>query len=394
VTTWREATKSVHGDDTGPREGPVTTPIAQTSTFGFLDTQAIDDLYEGRREGHAYSRYSNPTVASAARRVAVLEGGEAGILTASGMGAVTAIVLAHAKAGGRILAVQDTYGGTTALFERILPRFGVRVDRFPTADAKSLERALADGGADLVWLESPTNPTLRLVDLDAVSAIARDAGVPTAIDSTFASPINAKPLAHGIDVVMHSATKYLGGHADLTLGAIVASRKRLAAIEAVARTLGATPDPHAAFLLERGLKTLELRVKRANANAQSLAEWLERHPKVARVHYPGLLSHPQHALARRVMPGGGGGVVSFDLKAGTKAAAVAFADALRLVRNAASLGGVESLVTLPVVQSHRSLSPQQLAASGITPGTVRLACGVEDVGDLRADLDQALAKVP
>ncbi|MHB8604974.1 MAG: trans-sulfuration enzyme family protein [Thermoplasmatota archaeon] len=401
------STTAIHGDERGSRAGPTVTPIAQASTFAAESTQAFDDIYEGRRAGYVYSRYANPTCEAVAHKIALLERAEACIVTASGMGAISATVLAFAKAGGRIVSTQDLYGGTASFFANTLARLGVRVDYVPTTDTKAIERALRSepaqrDGAErasvsserpqLLYLESPTNPTLRLVDLKAAAAAARAAGVPSVVDSTFATPVNSRPHELGIDVVVHSATKYLGGHSDITAGAIVGSHARIAEILPTVKSLGPTLDPFAAFLLERGLKTLAPRVRAANANALALAQFVERQPKVERVHYPGLSSHPQHALARAQMPGGFGGLVSFDV-AGGKAAAARFVDALEIAKNAASLGGVDSLVSLPVVQSHRNWSPERLAASGIAPGTVRFACGIEDTEDLLADVEQALARV-
>ncbi|HVM45279.1 MAG TPA: aminotransferase class I/II-fold pyridoxal phosphate-dependent enzyme [Candidatus Thermoplasmatota archaeon] len=382
-----ESTTGVHGRGRA-RPGPLTTPIYQTSTFVLKDAADVDAVYEGRREGDVYSRFSNPTLASAADRVAALEGAEAGLVFASGMAAISAAVLAHVGAGGRIVANEDLYGGTTRLFHELATRFGVRVDKFRSDDADAM-RALLREPADLLYVETPTNPTLLLVDLAAAAQSARASGTPSLCDSTFASPVNSKPLALGMDLVVHSGTKYLGGHADLTAGALAGSRERIRRVDAMGRSLGGTLDPHAAFLLERGMKTIALRVRACNANAQRVAEHLERHPAVRKVHYPGLPSHPQHALAKRQMPGGCGAVLSFDLA--SLGDAKRFLDGLRLVRNAASLGGVESLCSIPYQQSHRGQPPEVLARSGIVPGTVRLSVGVEDADDLLADLDQALA---
>jgi len=387
VTKKGESTTGVHGRQASGR-GSLTTPIQQTSTFALDSAADVDDVYEGRRTGDVYSRYTNPTLASAADRIAALEGAEAGLVCASGMAAISATVLAFVKSGGRILANEDLYGGTLKLFSILADRYQIKVDFFPSSDTEVLRAALR-APADLVYLETPTNPTLRLVDLRAAAEAARAAGVATVVDSTFASPINSKPLALGIDVVIHSATKYLGGHADITAGAVVGRAAHVKAIDLMQRSFGGMLDPHAAFLLERGVKTLSLRVKAANANAQRIAEHLATHPAVKKVHYPGLASHPQHALAKRQMPGGFGGVVSFDL-AGL-AEAKQFLDELRVIRNAASLGGVESLAMISVQQSHRGQPPEVLARCGITPGTVRLALGVEDAVDLVADVDRALA---
>ena len=381
-----DATLGVHGRAKQGR-GALTTPIYQTSTFVLEDAQDVDDVYDGRRAGDVYSRYSNPTLTSVADRIAALERAESGVVMSSGMAAIAAVVLSFVPAGGRIVANGDLYGGTLRLFQEMGARFGVRLDVFPSADTDALRAALREP-AHLLFLESPTNPTLRLVDLAAAAEAARAAGVASVVDSTFASPVNCKPLTLGMDLVMHSATKYLAGHADITAGAIVGRRELVARVDMTNRIFGGTMDPHAAFLLERGLKTLAVRVKQCNANAQRMAEHLEKHPAVSRVHYPGLASHPQHALAKRQMPGGHGGLLSFDLASFDDAKR--FLDRIRIVRNAASLGGVESLCSLPLQQSHRRQPPEVLARSGIVPGTVRLAVGVEDIDDLLRDVDQAL----
>lgn len=382
-----ERTTSVHGHEEA-RRGPLVTPIHQTSTFVLADAEDVDAVYEGRAQGDVYTRLSNPSLAAVEAKVAALERTASALVSGSGMAAVSTTVLAFVGAGGRIVATEDLYGGTANLFRVLRTRFGIRVDTVPTTEPGALREALRTP-ADLVWLETPTNPTLRLVDLQASAEIARAAGVVSAVDSTFASPVNTRPHELGVDLVVHSATKYLGGHSDLSAGVVCGSRDHVQRVADLHRLLGPVLDPHAAFLLERGLRTLPLRVQAANENAQRLGEHLSSHPAVLRVHYPGLASHPQHALAKRQMSGGCGGLLSFDLP--TFEDAKRFMDGLRLVRNAASLGGVESLVSLPVQQSHRRQPPEALARSGITPGTVRMALGIEDAGDLVADVERALA---
>lgn len=381
-----ERTTSVHGHEE-PRKGPLVTPIHQTSTFVLADAEDVDAVYEGRSAGDVYTRYSNPSTAAVEAKLAALERTEAALVSASGMAACATTILAHVGAGGRVVATEDLYGGTINLLRVLQQRFGVRVETVPTTDPEALRAALRRERADLVWLETPTNPTLRLVDIKASAEAAREAGVASAVDSTFASPVNTRPHELGVDLVVHSATKYLGGHSDLSAGAVCGTRGSIQRIGALHRLLGPVLDPHAAFLLERGLRTLPLRVQAANENAQAMAEHLSTHPAVRRVNYPGLPAHPQHALARAQMRGFGG-LLSFDLA--TFEEAKRFVDGLRLVRNAASLGGVESLVSLPVQQSHRRQPPEVLATAGITPGTVRLALGVEDAADLLADVDRAL----
>lgn len=382
-----DRTASVHGPDETTR-GSLTTPIHQTTTFALDDAQDVDDVYEGRRAGDVYSRYSNPSVSSLERRLAQLERTDACVAVASGMAAIASTITAFVPAGGRIVANADLYGGTVNLLKLMRERYNVRVELVPTADAGAIARALREK-TDLLYLETPTNPTLRLVDLRAAAEAARAAGVVSAVDSTFASPVISRPHGLGIDLVIHAATKYLAGHADVTAGAVCAPAALAAKVRGVAKLTGPTLDPHAAYLVERGLKTLPLRARAANENAQRMAELLASHPAVQKVHYPGLASHPQHDLAKRQMPGGFGGVLSFDVA--TFADAKGFLDRVRVIRNAASLGGVESLCSLPYQQSHRGQPKAALDASGITEGTVRLALGVEDADDLIRDVEQALA---
>jgi cystathionine beta-lyase/cystathionine gamma-synthase len=384
-----DRTLSVHGNEE-PRRGPLVTPIHQTSTFILEDAEDVDAVYEGRREGDVYTRFSNPSLAAVESKLAALERAEAALVVASGMAAITTTALTLVPAGGRVVATEDLYGATAKLFAWLSAQHRVRVDFVPTTEPEALREALRTEGADLVFLETPTNPTLRLADVRESAAIAREAGVVSVVDSTFSSPVNSRPLELGADLVVHSATKYLGGHSDLMAGAVCGPRALVQRVSTMHRLVGAVLDPHAAFLLERGLRTLPLRVAAANGNAQRVAAFLEAHPRVARVHYPGLASHPQHALAKRQMPGGFGGLLSFDLA--SLAEAKRFLSALRLVRNAASLGGVESLCSLPLQQSHRGQTREALAQSGITEGTVRLALGIEDEDDLVADVAQALAK--
>lgn len=381
-----DATGSVHGG-VRRRDASLVAPVHQTTTFVLQSAADVDDVYERRREADVYTRYSNPTLTHVAARLAALERTEDALVTGSGMGAISGTLLALVGSGGRIVATEDLYGGVRGLLGQLAARFGVRVDFVPSTRPDALRDALREP-ADLVYLETPTNPTLRLVDLAASAEIARAAGVLTAVDSTFATPVNSRPHELGIDVVLHSATKYLGGHSDIMAGVACGTREVVERLRAWHRFHGAVLDPHAAFLLDRGLRTLALRVRAANANAQAVAEAASRHASVERVHYPGLPSHPQHALAKRQMPGGFGGVVSIELASFERAKR--FVDALDLVTNAASLGGVESLVSIPVQQSHRGQPSAMLERSGIAPGTVRLALGVEDADDLVADVERAL----
>jgi cystathionine beta-lyase/cystathionine gamma-synthase len=364
------------------------TPIYQTSTFDFESTEAMDAWYEGRVEGFHYTRYGNPTNAVVESKLAALEGADAAVVTGSGMGAITTTLLALTKAGDRVVAVRDVYGGTFGVLSKLLARFGVAVDWVPVDDLRAFEVALSKP-ARLVYLESPTNPLLKLCDLEAVSRLARHAGAVTVVDSTFATPVHVRPREHGIDLVVHSATKALGGHADISAGVVMGPRNLMDSILTTHKQVGAVLDPHAAFLLERGLKTLELRVVRQAENALAVARAMEAKLGAGAVHYPGLESHPQHKLAQRQMRRGFGSVLSIDLP--SKEAAFRYANALRVFHNAASLGGVESLVSLPIVTSHRNLAPADFAAVGLKPGTVRLAVGTEPTAELVADVEQALA---
>lgn len=388
-----DSTEAVHAGRRGRKAAPLAEPVVRASAFTVDAMADFDPLYEGRKSGYVYARFGSPTVDAAARRLAVLEGAEACVLAASGMAAISTTLLAHARAGGRFLAQSEVYGATNNLLTQVVARLGVRVDRFSATDTKALERLLAEGPADLVYLESPTNPTVRLPDLRAAAALARHAGAVSVVDGTFATPVNSRPLALGVDLVVHSATKYLGGHGDVMAGAVLGAKAHVDRVHAHLKLLGGVLDADTAYLLDRGLKTLPLRMARVNANAQGLAETLERHPKVARVHYPGLASHPQHALAKAQMPGGFGGILAFDLKADTREAAERFSDALQLVKNAATLGTAETLVMVSVLNSHRGQTPETLAAAGIGPSTMRISCGLEDLSDLRADVLQALDKV-
>ncbi|HWG91859.1 MAG TPA: PLP-dependent aspartate aminotransferase family protein [Candidatus Thermoplasmatota archaeon] len=381
-------TKSIHGDENA-KAGSVVTPIYQTSTFAATRTEDLLAL-QGSDSTVFYTRYGNPSLAAAEKKIALLEGAERALVSGSGMAAVSETVLSLVGTGGRIVSVRDIYGGTHALFSTVCARMGIRVDYVPTTSPEALAEALRTP-ADLVYLESPTNPTFRLVDIRESARIAKERGVLTVIDSTFASPINSRPIELGVDVVLHSATKYLGGHSDISAGAVAGSNAVMEKIIKTHRLLGAVLDPHAAFLLERGIKTLPVRMRQHNETGMAIAEYLAGHPKVARVHYPGHPSHPQHSLAKRQMSGFGG-VLAIDLKSDEKGAA-RFADSLQLVRNAPSLGSVESLVSIPVLTSHRAVPPAEYPSMGITSGTVRLSLGLEDVDDLIADLDAALKAV-
>lgn len=381
------ATRAIHGGEPASRVNqPVVPPIHLSSTFESKDIDEQVELEE-RKADTFYTRYGNPTLSLAERVVADLEGTESAAVFGSGMAAITTTLLAHLKSGDHAVFQREIYGGAHRFANEILPSYGVSVGWFESMDADGLERALRENTRAL-YLESPTNPTLKLVDIERVARVARNRGVPTFIDSTFASPFNTRPHELGIDAVLHSATKYLGGHSDLLAGALAGSSSLVSRVKSHLRVLGGILDPHAAYLLLRGMKTLELRVKRHNENALEVARFLLSHDRVRAVHYPMLESHPQYELARRQMKGGGG-VLSFEV-AGGLAEAKRFADALELVRVAPSLGSVESLLSIPCLTSHAMLSPEERRRAGIADGLVRLALGVESPEDLVADLSRAL----
>jgi cystathionine beta-lyase/cystathionine gamma-synthase len=381
-------TEAVRGGmDLSKKNGPLSTPIYQTSTFEVTD---MEEQVRATPTDHFYTRYGNPTHTVAENAIAELEGAEAALLFASGMSAITTTILALTKAGDHIVAQRDIYGGATKFFTQWLPKFGVEVTLVDTTDYQQHAKAIRPN-TKILHLESPTNPTLRVVDLKKVGAVAKQHGITTLIDSTFATPINCRPAEFGIDLVMHSGTKYFGGHADLICG-IVAGRKDLIdTIHGTRTTLGCNMDPHAAWLLLRGIKTLAVRVHRQNDNALRVAQFLKGHPKVRSVSYPFLEGHPQRALAMEQMRGGGG-VLSFEVE-GTGEDACRFAEALNLFTLAPSLGGVESLVTIPVITSHAMIRPDEREKMGVTEQLVRLSVGVENVEDLIADLNQAFSVV-
>lgn len=338
---------------------------------------------------YLYSRYANPTVTAAEEKVAALEGAEEAIALASGMAAEMVAALTACQAGDEIVSMLDVYGGTLKLFEHVLPRCGIKTRFVPFRDIGNIERHFTRK-TRMLFLESPTNPTLRCVDLARLCELGRKRKVCVVVDNTFATPVLQKPIEFGADIVIHSATKYLGGHSDLTAGVLAGSKQWMERARPIMVLTGGCLDPGCAYLLLRGLKTLHLRVERACCNAMQIAEALRKHPKVAHVYYPGLDDDPGHQLARAQMKDFGM-MVSFDMRGGGRAAE-RFIDSLTLWYLAATLGGVESTVSYPVLTSHIGLDPKRLELLGVSPATVRLSVGVEGVDDLWADLEQALAR--
>lgn len=386
--TRRLETAAVHGAaDLEKKNGPVGTPIYQTSTFEVTDN---DEQQRVTTTDRYYTRWGNPTNTVAEQAVAALEGVESARTFASGMGAITTTILALLKTGDHIVAQRDIYGGVTKFFSQWLPRLGIETTFVDTNDYEQHARAIRPN-TRLLYLESPTNPALRVVDLKKAAALARQHKLISMIDSTFGTPINQHPAEYGIDLVMHSGTKYLSGHADLTCGVVAGRHELMEPIHETRTTLGNCMDPHASWLLIRGLKTLAVRVARQNENALRVAEFLEQHAKVRRVHYPFLKSHPQHAIARQQMSGGGG-MVTFEVE-GTGEDARRVSEAMRLFTLATSLGGVESLVSIPVLTSHAMISAEQREKMGVTEQMVRLSVGIENGDDLIEDLERALAAV-
>lgn len=370
-------------------------PVVQTATYTFKDTADLCAFQEARMWGGAqdrteYGRYGNPTVAACEAKLAALEHGQAAVLFSSGMNAVTSVLLAMLSAGTHLIIGDDCYRRTRQFCRTYLKRFGIEHTVVPMGDLAALEAAIQPN-TRLIVSESPTNPYLRVVDLVKLAEIARRHGVKTLIDATFASPVNQTPLDFGIDLVLHSATKYLSGHNDILAGVVVGQAGLIDSLRQALGVLGGVADPHTAGLLLRGLKTLALRVERQNCTAQAVAEFLEAHPRVARVWYPGLASHPDHAVAQAQMLGFGG-VVSFEVAGGLEAAS-RFIDALEIPIIAASLGGVESLIEQPALMSYYELSTEERLAVGIKDNLVRFAVGVEDTDDLLADLAQALDRL-
>ncbi|SDN92938.1 cystathionine gamma-synthase [Halomonas shengliensis] len=380
------ATRAIHGQRQRDTFGSPHMPIYDTTTFAFPDTATLLEVTEGRRQAPLYTRYGhNPTLFALEETLAALEEAEAAWAFSSGMGAISTLFLAHGRRG--IACLGEVYGGTLSLLEQQLPALGIETHLLEGYKPEPLERLLASG-VGLVYLETPTNPTLRLIDIAAVADQAHRHGALVAVDGTFATPINQRPLALGADLVVHSATKYLGGHSDLTAGAVMGSAEMLAPLWHWRQNLGTALSPQAASLLSRSLRTLPLRMQRHNASAQAIAESLRGHPAIERVLYPGLDSHPGHALAQRQMSGFGG-MLTLELAGGREAAA-RVADRLSLFALAPSLGGVESLVSQPCATSHADLTPEERARRGIGDGMLRLSVGLEEVEDLLADLHQAL----
>jgi cystathionine gamma-synthase len=382
------STTAVHAGEPRPKPAhSLATPIVQTATYSFANTQELIDHFEGKIDRVEYGRYGNPTQRIAEAKVAALEGAEDCLLFSSGMAAMTTALFAILSRGTHVVVTDDSYRRTRQFLNQTLQRYGIEVSTVPAGDYDALEDAIRPNTRALVS-ESPTNPYNRIMDLARFAEIGRRHRVKTVIDGTFATPYNQRPLEFGVDLVMHSATKFLGGHNDLLAGAICGSRELVDGVRSLQAISGAVLDPFAAYLLVRGLKTFALRMERQNANAQAVAEFLAGHPRVAAVHYAGLPSHPQHEVAKKQMRGYGG-VVSFEVH-GDLAAASRVVDACRIPYIASSLGGVESLIEQPAIMSFYELTTEERLAVGIKDSLIRYSVGIEDAEDLVADLAQAL----
>jgi cystathionine beta-lyase/cystathionine gamma-synthase len=383
-------TTAVHGGERTDEQqfGSVVSPVFHSATFAFENFEAMRRYARGELpEAYFYSRYANPTVAEAERKIAELEGAEACVVTSSGSAATFCTMVTLCSTGDEVIACDSVYGGTVKILTKLLSRFGIKA-RFISLDQLDRLPQLASERARVFWFESPANPLNRIVDLQLAADLSRKAGLFSVIDNTFASPVLQQPLAAGVNAVMHSATKYLSGHSDLTAGAVAGSREFIDRVRQTSVMVGTTLDPAAAYLLSRGMKTLDVRVRRSCDNALLLAQALRQHAKVARVYYPGLEDDPSHALAKRQMTAFGG-IVAIDVAGGEMEVEKLF-DSLRLVRTAPSLGGVETLASYPLYSSHAGFSDEQLAAAGVSAATVRFAVGIESPEDIIADITQAL----
>jgi methionine-gamma-lyase len=382
-------TNAVHAGE-GNKHGVgvgVGTPIARTSTFTFSSTAEMKLWAEGKSKAYIYTRYGNPTLAIAEQKIAALEGAEAAVVTASGMAAISSALLGALKCGDELISTAQLYGGTYRLMRDVFGDLGIKVHHVGT-DLAEIED-LVNSRTRVLYVESPTNPTVRLVDIAKAAQFAKKHNLVSIIDNTFATPVLQQPIKLGYDIVVHSATKALAGHSDVIAGVAVGNKKWMERVQHMVIYLGGSMDPEAAYLLNRGIKTLGLRVRKQCENAMAVAKFLEKHPKVARVFYPGLPSHPDYKLAKRQMRGFGS-MLAFDLKGGLPAAR-RVCDRVQLFLLAASLGGVESLVVLPIYTSHYNMTAEELARAGVSPGMVRVSIGIEDSEDLIADLQQALA---
>ncbi|MFO0788089.1 MAG: aminotransferase class I/II-fold pyridoxal phosphate-dependent enzyme [Pirellulales bacterium] len=383
------STLSVHGGEARQKPGDsITDPIFCASTYTFENTQSVIEFIEEEQPREEYGRYGNPGERVAERKLAALEGGEMAVLYSSGMAAIVGLLMTKLNAGDEVIFFDECYHRSREFCSKHLARFGVKTVQVKACDYEAMEAAITPR-TKLLVSESPTNPHLSIVDLDRFAQIGCDHGVETLIDATLATPYNLKPLKAGVDYVLHSVTKYLAGHNDLLAGVVVGSKEKLEPVRKLRGIMGAVNSPQNCYLLTRGLKTFELRMQRHNENGQRVAEFLEAHPRIEKVYYPGLESHTYHEVARRTMRGYGG-LVTFLVKDADWRATADIVDAVRIPRIAPSLGGVESLIEQPLVMSYYQVPPEDRRAYGIPDNMIRMSCGIENPDDLVADLAQAL----
>jgi len=389
-------TQAVHAGERAPRPDftPVSTPIHRSVGYVYDDVDTLDGIFGDERAGYVYSRYGSPTVAALERAAATLEGGEAALAVSSGMAAIhLALLAADARSGSSVVAAQDCYGATYALLRDLFTTQGVEVRFVDITDLAEVESALAEARPAALLLETISNPLLKVAAIPPIVEMAHAVGAQVIVDNTFATPCLCRPLDYGADVVLHSSTKYFGGHGDVMGGIVITSAANRSRLFQLIKMIGCNLGPDEAWLTLRGLKTLPLRMRQHCANAQDVAQWLEGHSRVERVHYPGLQSHPQHSVANHLFGDAGyGGMVSFELRDAGREAVFRFLEALELILPATTLGDVYSLVLYPAMSSHRALSPAERAQVGIGEGLVRLSVGIEAAEDIIADLDQALAR--
>jgi cystathionine beta-lyase/cystathionine gamma-synthase len=379
-------TRAVHIKPVNPDNDPLALPIYQTSTYSFKTPEDLEHYLEGDQGKYLYTRYENPTLRAVEQKLAELESGDSCFVFSSGMAAITSSLMAFLKSGDEVLAANTLYGRTQFFMERWLPRFGVQTKLIPVKEFPDIDSYFSSK-TRILYIESPTNPTLQIIDIQAAAQAAHKHGAMLFIDNTFASPVNQNPIQLGADVVLHSLTKYIAGHSDVIAGASIFGKDHYEEMQESIRTFGGTLDPLAAYLVERGLKTIFVRVERQNQTALQLANHLSVHPLAKKVHYPGLRNHPGHDIAARQMRGFGG-MLSFELETGDQARR--FLSKLQIFHHGASLGGVESLICLPVLTSHYKQPPENLKSAGIGEGTVRVSVGIENPDDLWADIHQAL----
>lgn len=391
IRKHHEDTQCVHASFSPDASGAVVTPIYQVSTFSFRDVDHGADLFSGKEKGYIYTRMANPTIEALERAVAILEGGYAGLACGSGMAAIHTAFAALVSAGDHVICSESVYGPTNTLLKTVMSRFGVETTIVDTSDLDAIKEALKEN-TRVIFVETPGNPTLVISDLAAVADIAHGAGARLVVDNTFMSPILQKPLELGADIVVHSMTKFINGHADVVAGMVVVENEEdYKHFRKVLNQIGGVIDPFNAFLVARGIKTLAIRMERHCENAMKIARYLENHDKVERVYFPGLPSHPQFEIAERQMKGPGG-VITFELEGGIEAGK-ALMNSMHLCTLAVSLGGVETLIEHPASMTHASMSAEDRSAAGITDGLVRIAVGIEHVDEIIADLEQGLGKV-